>query len=364
MPAEKHKNGSGAWSDGTWARPGSALVFGSATGVWRAPKWYNTNNSADDGSDHLRPRPWTVHGGGGGNLRWKPISEGDHKLCVLVTGILRGTLTVNGEQGRINGYNGKRAVFRFSQPGRAYGTNVKVVLNGGSTWTIPNGASSLKNFKSDSAKAPVKATWEMTPEGYGTRTNLIFDHWNWSAHGIGAPYAMVTTTKTNGAEWIEVGGHRMEKHGSQDKYRDVWKMGTLKQTGTLFGRIKIGGKIYTFKIPRGNRLVYNINLHGSSKHGSGKPTNKPTSKQGGAADSKNLYGQEHGGDVGGWTDTQPGPDGWPGTGSSGKVDKYGSGLDDIPDAPPGPSEPGTGHGSGDHHGSGGADAVGEGGVGT
>ena len=124
--AEKYKSGSGAWSDGTQVKPGSALVFGAATGQWtlaRAPKWYNTNNSADDGSDHLRPRPWSPGGGGGGNLRWKTISEKDHKLCVLVDGITSGTLTVNGEVGHIDGFNGRRAVFRFSKKGSGYGTH-------------------------------------------------------------------------------------------------------------------------------------------------------------------------------------------------------------------------------------------------
>jgi hypothetical protein len=263
--AKKYKIGSGAWSDGTQVKPGSALVFGAATGQWtlaRAPKWYNTNNSADDGSDHLRPRPWSPGGGGGGNLRWKPISEGDGRLCVLVTGILRGTLTVNGEQGRINGYNGKRAVFRFSKKGRGYGTNVKVVLNGGTTWTIPNGASSLKNFKSDSAKSTgIKPKWEMTVEKYGTRTDLELHHWNWKAfHGSGT--AMVTSTSTNGAEWIEINGHRMAQAGRRrDKGRDVWTAGSFKGTGAVHGRIMIRGKIYTFTIPRTGGVVYAIKFH-------------------------------------------------------------------------------------------------------
>jgi hypothetical protein len=153
----------------------------------------------------------------------------------------------------------------------------------------------------------------MTPENYGTRTGLEMHHWNWRAfHGSGT--AMVTSTSTNGAEWIEVGGHRMTQAGRRrDKGRDVWTAGSFKGTGAVHGRIMIRGKIYTFTIPRTGGVVYAINLHGSSKHGSGKPTNKPTSKPSGAADSKNLYGQEHGGDQEGST---------PETGSAGGQGPY------------------------------------------
>ena len=170
--AEKYKSDSGAWSDGTQVKPGSALVFGAATGQWtlaRAPKWYNTNNSADDGSDHLRPRPWSPGGGGGGNLRWKPHSHVDRKLAVLVSGGRGGTLTVNGVQGTYIGQtNGNRATYRFPKPGSAYGTNIKVVYSNGGTWTIPNGASDLKNFKSDSAKSTgIKPKWEGLGFGWG-----------------------------------------------------------------------------------------------------------------------------------------------------------------------------------------------------
>ena len=354
--AKKYKIGSGAWSDGTQVKPGSALVFGAATGQWtlaRAPKWYNTNNSADDGSDHLRPRPWSPGGVGGGNLRWKTISEKDHKLCVLVDGITSGTLTVNGEVGHINGYHNGRAVFRFSKSGSGYGKNVKVVLNGGSTWIIPNGASNLYNVKSQSAKSTgIKPKWEMTVEKYGTRTDLKMHHWNWRAfHGRGVAMVMAYGGSTNGAEWVEVSGHRMAKHGSKDKGRDVWRMGSLKGTGAVHGRIMLKGKIYTFTIPRTGGVVDQINLYGGGGSSS-KPTNKPTSKPSGGAGSKDKYGQEHGGDKGGWTDTQPG--------AAGDTDTDGydsskdpTGLADIPDTTPETSAESSG-----------ADAVGEGGFGT
>ena len=365
--AKKWIPGQGEWSDGTQVKPGSALVFGAATGQWtlaRAPKWYNTNNSADDGSDHLRPRPWSPGGGAGGNLRWKPHSHVDRKLAVLVSGGRGGTLTVNGVQGTYIGQtNGNRATYRFPKPGSAYGTNIKVVYSNGGTWTIPNGASDLKNFKSDSAKSTgIKPKWEMTVEKMGTRTDLQMHHWNWRGNPGPSALVMAYDGSSNGAEWVEVSGHRMAKHGSTDKGRDVWRMGSLKGTGAVHGRIMLKGKIYTFTIPRGKRLVYDINLHGGGGSSS-KPTNKPTSKPSGGAGSKDKYGHEHGGDKDGWADTQPGADGYTDTDGY-DPSKDPSGLADIPDTPYGGSEPGTGHGSGDHHGSGGADAVGEGGVGT
>jgi hypothetical protein len=352
--AKKYKIGSGAWSDGTWVKPGSALVFGAATGQWTlamAPKWYNTNNSADDGSDHVPSRPWSPGGVGGGNLRWKTISEKDHKLCVLVDGITSGTLTVNGEVGHINGYHNGRAVFRFSKSGSGYGKNVKVVHSQGGTWTIPKGASNLYNVKSQSAKASGKAKWEMTVEKYGARTDLKMHHFNWRAwHGRGTAMVMAYDGSTNGAEWVEVSGHRMAKHGSKDKGRDVWTMGSLKGTGAVHGRIMLKGKIYTFTIPRGH-VIYEINLYGGGGSSS-KPTNKPTSKPGGkssgGAGSKDKYGQEHGGDEGGWADTQPGADGYTDTDGY-DPSKDPSGLADIPDTVPDASEPDSG----------GADAVGD-----
>ncbi len=344
--AEKWIPGSGAWSDGTQVKPGSALVFGAATGQWtlaRDPKWYNTNNSADDGSDHQRSRPWLIGGGGGGNLRWKTISEGDGKLCVLVDGITSGTLTVNGEVGHIDGFNGRRAVFRFSKKGSGYGTNVKVVHSQGGTWIIPNGASSLHNVKSQSAKAPVKATWEMTSEKMGTRTNLTMHHWNWHAwHGTGVAMVMAYGGSTNGAEWVEVGGHRMAKHGSSDKGRDVWTMGSLKGTGAVSGRIMLKGKIYTFTIPRGG-VIYDINFFGGGKPTS-KPTKKPGSKPSGAADSKDKYGQDGGGDQEGSSPESEGsntPTDTRGTkGSDAATD-----IGDLPDA----SADDTSDHYGDHH---------------
>ncbi len=48
--------GLGAWSDGTWVKPGENLpTIGAATGTPEAPELDNTNNQADDGSDIVTP---------------------------------------------------------------------------------------------------------------------------------------------------------------------------------------------------------------------------------------------------------------------------------------------------------------------
>ena len=83
---------------------------------------------------------------------WKPISEGDKKLVILLPGSLRGNVdrcTISGsfgdENGRFTGddSNGNRPHFRFSRPGAGYGTNITVkAFSGGSlrgTWIIARG---------------------------------------------------------------------------------------------------------------------------------------------------------------------------------------------------------------------------------
>jgi len=48
--------GLGAWSDGTWVKPGENLpTIGAATGAPEPPESDNTNNPADDGSDIVTP---------------------------------------------------------------------------------------------------------------------------------------------------------------------------------------------------------------------------------------------------------------------------------------------------------------------
>jgi hypothetical protein len=169
----------------------------------------------------------------------------------------------------------------------------------------------------------------------GTRTDLEMHHWNW--RGNPGPLALVMAYggSTNGAEWVEVSGHRMSKHGSGDKGRDVWTMGTLKGTGAVHGRIMLRGKIYTFTIPRGH-IIYDINLHGGGESSS-KPTKKPTRPTSGSTGSDDQYGHEHGGDRDGQESTTISPDGtWGGPGGSTSDGTKGSDaatdIGDLPDA--------------------------------
>ncbi|HMO99349.1 MAG TPA: hypothetical protein PKE26_09595 [Kiritimatiellia bacterium] len=92
--------------------------------------------------------------GGGGGFLWKPVSESNRKLVVLLPA--RYTRQVSGvfistsagrpiERGSYTGvHNGGREHYRFSKPGSGYGGNVYVVADlkaGGSVhWVVPNGA--------------------------------------------------------------------------------------------------------------------------------------------------------------------------------------------------------------------------------
>jgi hypothetical protein len=93
-------------------------------------------------------------GGGAGGFVWKPVSEGDGRLVVLLPSsyvgrvssvqIRRGGAVL--ESGRFAGNtNGNRPTFRFSRPGAGYGsglTAVATLRTGGSvSWNIPNGGS-------------------------------------------------------------------------------------------------------------------------------------------------------------------------------------------------------------------------------
>jgi len=92
-------------------------------------------------------------GGGSGGFLWKPVSEGDGKLVILLPGSLRGRVSgcsISGsfgsENGRFTGdtHNGNRPHYRFSRPGASYGSNITVTArttDGTRTWRIPNGAS-------------------------------------------------------------------------------------------------------------------------------------------------------------------------------------------------------------------------------
>lgn len=84
---------------------------------------------------------------------WKPVSESDGNLVILLPNALRGkvngcTVIYSGgsEAGRFAGdtHNGDRPHYRFSKSGAAYGQNITVVASltagGDETWSIPNGA--------------------------------------------------------------------------------------------------------------------------------------------------------------------------------------------------------------------------------
>jgi hypothetical protein len=96
--------------------------------------------------------PATMRGGG----VWKPVSESDHKLVILINTRFRGHVTRLAlyragsnellEEGRFVGdtHNGCRPHFRFSKPGSGYGADIviRVTVRDG-TWRdhhIPDGA--------------------------------------------------------------------------------------------------------------------------------------------------------------------------------------------------------------------------------
>ena len=116
-----------------------------------------TNN--DGGQTAAAPAPKSSGGGGGsGEFLWKPVSEGDGKLVILLPNSYRKRVTkcvisndAGGanvvEQGRFHNdtHNGMRVHYRFSKVGRDYGDNIFTVafLTDGSTksWAIRDGAS-------------------------------------------------------------------------------------------------------------------------------------------------------------------------------------------------------------------------------
>lgn len=115
---------------------------------------HGSKNATPPGAVELEAYDIGVQGTGGGFV-WKPISEGDHKLVVLLPPRYRGN--VQGcyiadesgkpiENGRFSGdtHNGFRPHYRFSMKGAGYGRNIYVVavLRNGNLnhWFIPNGA--------------------------------------------------------------------------------------------------------------------------------------------------------------------------------------------------------------------------------
>lgn len=132
------------------------------TGCELEEQFENEPDYSDDESPSESATPWWLTNSPNSNMNmtdtpgvgdntflWKPNSERNGNLVVLMPASLSappvGSVTVNGETGSYSGnHNGNRAHFRFSKPGSAYGSNVRVVLNkAGQTyqWTVPNGGS-------------------------------------------------------------------------------------------------------------------------------------------------------------------------------------------------------------------------------
>jgi hypothetical protein len=119
----------------------------------------NSNDSENDDDGGGRPphlptpspiQPPTSGLQGENIFLWKPESESDGNLVVLIPAALSGepsgTLSVNDNVfGRFSGiHNGNRNHYRFPRPGREYGENIPVVLNRLGIryeWIVPNGSS-------------------------------------------------------------------------------------------------------------------------------------------------------------------------------------------------------------------------------
>jgi len=93
---------------------------------------------------------------------WKPNSESDGNLVILLPNAFRGrvqTCSITGGFGTEEGnfttdsHNGNRPHYRFSRPGAAYGNdiNVQIVYDGNEikSWRVPNGASRYEQSYSD-----------------------------------------------------------------------------------------------------------------------------------------------------------------------------------------------------------------------
>lgn len=179
--------GLGAWDDGTWIKGGQLLpvVAGQA---------HQTSNKSHGGGG----------GGGGGGMLWKPISEGDGKLVILI-GVTGGTCTVNGEVGRYVGQtNGNRATYRFSKPGAGYGTNITVVHSTAGTWTVAVGSVRSGGSKQN---APVGST----DTGNGSSTQK---HTNQDREGAENPNDNTSSDpgQDDTADESEGGGYQAGNH--------------------------------------------------------------------------------------------------------------------------------------------------------
>jgi hypothetical protein len=104
---------------------------------------------------------------------WKPTSENDGKLVVLLPARLgrASSVTVNGEAGRFSSVaNGNRAHYRFPKPGSAYGSGARVVASfgGGVTksWTVPSGGSRFTERYTGEAIRPTEPAPDAPASGW------------------------------------------------------------------------------------------------------------------------------------------------------------------------------------------------------
>ena len=116
----------------------------------RAAQESASSSSSDSGSSSASSGST---GGGSGGFLWKPVSESNGRLVVLLPGSLRGRVSgcsISGSFGSETGsfagdtHNGRRPHYRFSKPGRSYGSNITVTArtsSGNQSWRVPNGAS-------------------------------------------------------------------------------------------------------------------------------------------------------------------------------------------------------------------------------
>jgi len=122
----------------------------------QAPSETSTEAPKESSSSSSGSSSSSSSGGGLAGFLWKPISEGDGNLVILLPSSLTGNverLSVSGADGseissnirRSCCNNGNREHFRFDDPGAAYGNDLTVTahLKDGETisWSIPNGGS-------------------------------------------------------------------------------------------------------------------------------------------------------------------------------------------------------------------------------
>ena len=106
------------------------------------------NPAPNDDDDNDTPTP-PPSGGGDQRFLWKPVSENNGKLVVLLPARLTGKVngvTVNGESGNFSGvHNGGREHYRYSKPGGSYAApariNASLKAGGSESWTVTNPSS-------------------------------------------------------------------------------------------------------------------------------------------------------------------------------------------------------------------------------